>query len=86
MVVTVVVVMGAILGYGFYIEEVQLSAAEIVALGLHIETTTCDNVALAMVANFESERSIIVRTELDRVWAEGDCNSIATYPDRLMYP
>ena len=86
MVITMGVVMGGVLGYGYYIDEFQQSAAETVALGLHIEDTTCDNVALAMVANYESERSIIVRTELDRVWQEGGCDSIATYPDRLAYP
>ncbi len=86
MVVTLVTVMGAVLGYGFYVDEIQQSPAETVALGLHIEDTTCENVALAMTNNFHSERSIIVRDELERVWNEGNCDDIAEYPDNLVYP
>jgi len=86
MVVTIGVVMGGILGYAYYIDEYYQTPAENVALNLHIEDTTCENVALAMTNNFYSERSIIVRDELNRVWAEGNCDDIAKYPDNLVYP
>ncbi len=66
--------MALILG-GLYFIDLDTDAQRVrdVALNLHIEDTTCDNVFLAMEANENSIRDRIVRTELERVWNDGQC-------------
>ena len=66
--------MALILG-GLYFMDQDTDAQRVrdVALNLHIEDTTCDNVALAMESNERTIRDKIVRAELERVWNDGQC-------------
>ncbi len=66
--------MAIILG-GLYLVDLDTDAQRVrdVALALHIEDTTCDNVRLALEQNEKSIRDKIVRDELNRVLEEGNC-------------
>jgi len=71
---TLVGAMALILG-GLYFVDKDTDAQRVrdVALALHIEDTTCDNVKLALEQNEKSIRDKIVRDELNRVLQEGNC-------------
>jgi len=60
---------------GLYFVDKDTDAQRVrdVALALHIEDTTCDNVKLALEQNEKSIRDKIVRDELNRVLQEGNC-------------
>jgi len=79
-------IMGAILSVLYLVDQdTDAQVVRNVALNLHIEDTTCDNVKLALEQNERSIRDKIVRDELNRVLEEGNCN-ISTMESPFVMP